>query len=129
MSADRACSLPPTAPRAARGLERWVRTKPQVDETNAFYFEGLRQNRFLIQRCTACERRRFPPMPSCPYCAANAAVVEQVSGGATLYSWIVVQRAFDPGFADQVHELRDGHLGEYRPEHVLIPTSSLGELA
>ena len=79
-----------------------VRTKPEVDETNAFYFEGLRHNRFLIQRCSACERRRFPPMPSCPYCAATAAVVEQVSGGASLYSWIVIHRAFDPGFADQV---------------------------
>ena len=79
-----------------------VRTKPEVDETNAFYFEGLRHNRFLIQRCSACERHRFPPMPSCPYCAATAAVVEQVSGGASLYSWIVIHRAFDPGFADQM---------------------------
>ncbi|MGA2166364.1 MAG: ABC transporter ATP-binding protein [Solirubrobacteraceae bacterium] len=29
-------------------------------------------------------------------------------------------------FADQIHELRDGHLQEYRPDHVLIPTASLG---
>ncbi len=31
-------------------------------------------------------------------------------------------------FADQVHELRDGRLGEYRPDHVLVPASSLAEL-
>jgi putative ABC transport system ATP-binding protein len=31
-------------------------------------------------------------------------------------------------FADQVHELRDGRLGEYRPDHVLVPASSLPEL-
>jgi uncharacterized protein len=79
-----------------------VRTKPEVDETNAFYFEGLRDNRFLIQCCGACERRRFPPMPSCPYCAATETVVQQASGGASLYSWIVVHRAFEPSFADQV---------------------------
>jgi uncharacterized OB-fold protein len=79
-----------------------IRTKPEVDETNAFYWEGLRHNRFLIQRCSACDRRRFPPMPSCPYCAATEAVVDQASGGASLYSWIVIHRAFDPGFADQV---------------------------
>ena len=30
-------------------------------------------------------------------------------------------------FADQVHELRDGRIGEYRPEHVLVPASSLEE--
>jgi uncharacterized protein len=79
-----------------------VRLKPEVNETNSFYWEGLRHNRFLIQCCSACDRRRFPPMPSCPYCAATDTVVEQVSAGASLYSWIVVRRAFDPSFADQV---------------------------
>jgi uncharacterized protein len=79
-----------------------VRLKPEVDATNAFYWEGLRHNRLLIQRCSACARRRFPPMPSCPYCAATDAVVEQASDGASLYSWIVVHRPFDPSFADQV---------------------------
>jgi uncharacterized protein len=76
--------------------------KPDVDETNAFYWEGLRQNRLLIQRCSACGRRRFPPMPSCPYCSATGAEVEETSGDATLYSWIVVHRAFAPSFSDQV---------------------------
>jgi putative ABC transport system ATP-binding protein len=32
-------------------------------------------------------------------------------------------------FAAQVHELRDGHLQEYRPTHVLIPADSVGQLA
>jgi putative ABC transport system ATP-binding protein len=43
----------------------------------------------------------------------------------------IVLATHDPqaaGFADQVHELRDGRLGEYRPEHVLVPASSLEEL-
>lgn len=31
-------------------------------------------------------------------------------------------------FADQVHELRDGRIGDYRPEHVLVPASSLPDL-
>jgi putative ABC transport system ATP-binding protein len=43
----------------------------------------------------------------------------------------IVLATHDPqaaAFADQVHELRDGHLAEYRPEHVLVPASSLREL-
>jgi putative ABC transport system ATP-binding protein len=43
----------------------------------------------------------------------------------------IVLATHDPqaaAFADQVHELRDGRMGEYRPEHVLVPTSSLPEL-
>jgi len=40
----------------------------------------------------------------------------------------IVLATHDPqaaGFADQVHELRDGRLGEYRPEHILVPASPL----
>ena len=43
----------------------------------------------------------------------------------------IVLATHDPqgaAFADQVHELRDGRLGEYRPDHVLVPASSLPEL-
>jgi ABC-type lipoprotein export system ATPase subunit len=32
-------------------------------------------------------------------------------------------------FADQIHELRDGHLQEYRPDHVLVPIESLEQRA
>jgi putative ABC transport system ATP-binding protein len=43
----------------------------------------------------------------------------------------IVLATHDPqgaAFADQVHELRDGRLGEYRPDQVLVPASSLPEL-
>ncbi|MGA2166187.1 MAG: ATP-binding cassette domain-containing protein [Solirubrobacteraceae bacterium] len=46
-----------------------------------------------------------------------------VERGAT-----IVLATHDPqaaAFADQVHELRDGHLGEYRPDQVLAPGSVL----
>jgi putative ABC transport system ATP-binding protein len=42
----------------------------------------------------------------------------------------IVLATHDPqaaGFADQVHELRDGRLEEYMPEHVLVPASTLRE--
>ncbi len=40
----------------------------------------------------------------------------------------IVLATHDPqaaAYADQVHELRDGRLGEYRPERVLVPFDSL----
>lgn len=43
----------------------------------------------------------------------------------------IVLATHDPqavAFADQVHELRDGRIGEYRPDHVLVPAPSLLEL-
>jgi putative ABC transport system ATP-binding protein len=42
----------------------------------------------------------------------------------------IVLATHDPqaaGFADQAHELRDGRLHEYRPDHLLIPVGSLRE--
>jgi putative ABC transport system ATP-binding protein len=42
----------------------------------------------------------------------------------------IVLATHDPqaaGFADQVHELRDGSLQEYRPDHVLVPVGSRQE--
>jgi putative ABC transport system ATP-binding protein len=42
----------------------------------------------------------------------------------------IVLATHDPqgaAFADQVHELRDGRLEEYRPDHVLVPAASMQE--
>jgi putative ABC transport system ATP-binding protein len=44
----------------------------------------------------------------------------------------VVLATHDPqaaSFADQIHELRDGRLQEYRPDHVLVPIASLEQRA
>jgi uncharacterized protein len=75
---------------------------PQADADSAFYWEGLRAHRFLLQECTACRRRRFPPMPSCPYCSAAGFDLIEASGRGTVYSWITVHRAFNPIFAADV---------------------------
>lgn len=75
---------------------------PRIDEDSAFYWEGLREHRLLVQECAACERRRFPPTPACPYCAFPDFVVREVPGTGVVYSWIVAHMAFDPAFADDV---------------------------
>ena len=75
---------------------------PQPDVDSAFYWAGLREHRLLLQECEACGRRRFPPMPACPYCADPRSHVAEASGRAKVYSWIVVHHAFQPAFASQV---------------------------
>lgn len=75
---------------------------PSPDEQSGPYWEGLRDGRVLIQACTACGRRRFPPTPGCPYCADPALRWEEAAGTGTVYSFITVHRAFDAAFADDV---------------------------
>jgi uncharacterized OB-fold protein len=78
------------------------RPAPEADEESAFHWDGLREHRVLVQRCPACGRHRFPPMPGCPHCGAPGGEVVELDGRATVYSWIVVHRAFNPAFAGDV---------------------------
>jgi uncharacterized OB-fold protein len=82
-------AIPPVAP-------------PAPDADSAFYWAGLRDHQLLLQQCGTCSRFRFPPMPSCPYCASMKSSVHAARGAGTVYSWIVVRRAFDPAFAADV---------------------------
>ena len=75
---------------------------PQLDLDNAFFWEGLAQGRFLVQRCTSCGRVRFPPTPGCPGCGEVGSEAVASSGEGSVYSWVVVHRAFSPAFADDV---------------------------
>jgi hypothetical protein len=75
---------------------------PLSDRDSEFYWKGLADRQILAQRCDACERVRFPPMPTCPYCAARSATIVECPGTGAVYSYVVVHRAFDPAFADAV---------------------------
>lgn len=82
--------------------DRPTRPAPGIDEDSAFYWDGLSEHRLLLQECTACSRRRFPPMPSCPYCGDPGFEIVESDGRGTVYSWIVVHLAFDPAFEADV---------------------------
>lgn len=76
-------------------------TAPVPDDDTRFYWDGLAAERLLLQECAQCGRRRFPPMPSCPYCAATGSVIREAEAG-TVYSWITVRRAFQAAFEAEV---------------------------
>jgi uncharacterized protein len=85
----------PAAPDPVAGV-------PAADADSQFYWDGLRANRLLVQHCTECGRHRFPPMPACPFCAAPGGEVVELEPRATIYSWVVVHRAFQPAFQPDV---------------------------
>jgi uncharacterized protein len=74
---------------------------PSPDVDSRFYWDDLGREQVSVQECGSCRRRRFPPMPSCPYCAAVGAVIRQATEG-TVYSWVTVRRAFQPAFESDV---------------------------
>jgi hypothetical protein len=75
---------------------------PDVDdELTAGYFTGAAEGELRIPRCAACARWCWYPEAACPACG-GALVWTATSGRGTLFSWVVVERAFLPAFAEMV---------------------------
>jgi uncharacterized OB-fold protein len=71
---------------------------PQPDLESAFWWDGLREHRLLLQRCAACGRPRFPPMPSCPGCASAATETVESEGHGVVYSFVTAHVSISPGY-------------------------------
>ena len=71
---------------------------PAADVDSAAHWRTLRQHRLALQECEACERRRFPPTPRCPFCADPRSRWETVAGTGTVYSAVTVHRTLDAAF-------------------------------
>ena len=68
--------------------------------TEPFYAAAAR-GQLCIPRCGTCGQFVWYPEESCPR-DGGALTWTRVSGRGTLFSWVVVQRAFLPAFADKV---------------------------
>ncbi len=53
---------------AIDGAARPKRPRPALTQDNRFFFEGAKDHKLLIQRCTNCGTLRHPPRPSCASC-------------------------------------------------------------
>jgi hypothetical protein len=75
---------------------------PDEDADSAWWWDSLRRGALMLPRCQDCKTHFFPPMPGCPHCGSTELGAEPASGRGTIYSWVVVHRALDPVFADDV---------------------------
>jgi 3-oxo-4,17-pregnadiene-20-carboxyl-CoA hydratase alpha subunit len=88
------------------------RPRPALTQDNAFWFEGAREHRLLIQRCKRCGTLRHPPRPMCSECRSYDWDVVTASGRGTVYSFVVNHYpqvpAFDYPLAVGLIELEEG---------------------
>jgi uncharacterized OB-fold protein len=66
------------------------RPRPAITPDNAFWFEGARAHKLLIQHCTSCGTLRHPPLPACAVCGSLEWDTVESTGRGTLYSFVVV---------------------------------------
>jgi uncharacterized OB-fold protein len=74
------------------------RPRPAITQDNAFFFEGTKQGKLLIQRCASCGRLRHPPRPMCSECRSLEWDTVEASGRGTVYSFVVNHHPQVPAF-------------------------------
>lgn len=78
--------------------ERPKRPRPSLTQDNAFFFEGARQGKLLIQRCASCGTLRHTPLPACATCRSFEWDTVEASGRGRVYSFVVVHYPQVPSF-------------------------------
>jgi uncharacterized OB-fold protein len=61
-------------------------------ETQAFW-DAAKEGRFLIKRCTACDKAHWYPRAICPFCASSDTVWEESPGEGVIYAYSVMHRS------------------------------------
>lgn len=73
-----------------------------VDADSHRFWDGLADGRLILSACSRCHRVWTPPSPRCPRCGSGEPADREVPGTGHVYSWVVIRRALDPAFADDV---------------------------
>ena len=93
-------------------VSRPLRPRPALTEDNSFFFEGAKQGKLLVQRCSSCGVLRHPPRPACAQCRSFEWDTVEAAGTGTIYSYVVVHHpqvpAFDYPLPIAVVELAEG---------------------
>ncbi len=88
------------------------RPRPALTQDNRFFFEGAKEHKLLIQRCTNCGTLRHPPRPACAVCRSFDWDTVTASGRGTVYSYVVNHHpqvpAFDYPLVVALVELEEG---------------------
>jgi len=88
------------------------RPRPSLTQDNQFFFEGTKEGKLLIQRCSNCGTLRHPPRPACPNCRSFDWDTVKASGRGTIYSYVVNHHpkvpAFDYPLVVALVELEEG---------------------
>ncbi|OBH28157.1 nucleic acid-binding protein [Mycobacterium sp. E342] len=75
-----------------------TRLAPAITKDTEFFWNGLRDNKLLIQRCGGCGRLRHPPRPMCPHCRSLDWGTVKSSGRGTVYSYVMPHEPKFPFF-------------------------------
>ena len=89
----RGCTVAPTVSRPSmrEEIEDMPRPIPVPDELSKPFWDAANQRRLVVQNCTACNRKQFPPRATCPACgSADHLEWREVSGKGHILTYFVI---------------------------------------
>lgn len=100
------------AARKEAPAERPKRPRPVITQDSRFWFEGAKEHKLLIQKCSDCGDLRHPPGPMCHSCQSLRWEPIEASGRGTVHSYVVNHHpqlpAFDYPLAIGLIDLEEG---------------------
>ena len=88
------------------------RLAPTTTPDTKFFWDGLKADQLLVQRCTGCGALRHPPRPMCPRCNSLAWDAIEASGRGVVYSFVLPRHPpwpwFDGTYIVALVELEEG---------------------
>lgn len=80
------------------GKRRPAPPQPSMSADTQFFWDGLKQNKLLIQRCRACGELRHPPGPACMTCHSLEWDSIASKGTGSLFSFVVMHHPKNEAF-------------------------------
>ena len=74
------------------------RPLPSITLESAPYWDGLRQGKLLLQRCSSCGKFRHYPRLVCDTCHSMKVDWVESTGQGEIYSWTIAHQAFHESF-------------------------------
>jgi uncharacterized OB-fold protein len=71
-------------------MNQMLKPLPAPDSDSMPFWDGCRDHKLMLQRCTECGRFRFPPHRFCHRCQSEESEWIEASGKGEVFSWIVV---------------------------------------
>jgi uncharacterized OB-fold protein len=76
--------------------------RPAINDVNRPFWDGCRDGQLKVQRCTHCDRLRYPAGMVCPECLSGEAEWQSLSGRGKVFSFVVFHRAYHPTWEGKV---------------------------
>ncbi len=75
---------------------------PVPTDADRPYWDGAREGKLVLQRCSGCQLLSSQPRVICPRCHSEAFEWSEVSGRGKIHSYTIVWQTTAAGFQDEV---------------------------